>query len=249
MASPLLYILGSVILVSALSLCGTLLFWISEDRIRGLLMYFVSFSAGVMLGDVFLHIIPEMAESVFPFEQSVLIVLGGILVSFSIEKFIHWHHCHVFPSREHYHPVGTMSLVADGIHNFVDGMLIAGSFLISIPLGITTTVAVVLHEIPQEISDFALLLYSGFSRQKALLFNFLSGFVALAGALIVIALAGKIEELEAFLLAFTAGNFLYIAGTDLLPELHKDTRASRAAAQLLLIILGIGVMYGLTMIE
>ncbi len=238
----------SVLLVSAISLVGIFFFSMSESLIRRLLFVFVSFSTGVMFGDVFLHIVPEMAQK-GTFQHDLLYVLLGIIVCFCIEKFIHWQHCHVLPSKDHVHPVGTMTLVADTIHNFVDGTIIAGSFLVSYELGVATTIAVALHEIPQEISRFALLIYSGFSRIHALFFNCLSALSSLLGAMIVLTVSHTFPNLSDVLLAFAAGNFLYIAGTDLLPELHKDTHAGRAVLQLVLIVLGIGVMYGLKSME
>ncbi len=241
-------ILGSVLAVSAIPLLGIALFSVSRQTVQRLLLPLVSFSTGALLGDVFLHIIPEMGNGGGELRQGSLVVLIGMLFSFCIEKFIHWHHCHIVPSEHHCHPVGIMSLVADTLHNTVDGMLIAGSFLVSIPVGIATTLAVVLHEIPQEISDYVLLLYSGFSRSRALFWNCVSGIAAFIGALATIVAAGLTTHLSEFLLAFAAGNLLYIAGTDLLPELHKDTHAGRAVLQLVLISAGIGLMYALTFV-
>lgn len=247
--STVVLIIGSVLAVSLISFTGIGLFALSESLIRRAMLGFVSFSTGVLLGDVFLHIIPEMTEEANVLDRGVLMILLGVLISFCIEKFIHWHHCHILPSKDHYHPVGTMTLVADGLHNFVDGALIAGSFLISTRVGIATTIAVMLHEIPQEIGDYALLLYSGYTRKIALLWNFISGLTAVIGAMIALVATSWIGGLTDVLLALAAGNFLYIAGTDLLPELHKDTHAGRAVLQLFLISAGIAVMYGLTMVE
>ena len=142
-----------------------------------------------------------------------------------------------------------MNLIGDGIHNFIDGALIAGSFIVSIEIGIATTVAVALHEIPQEIGDFAVLLYSGFSGKKALLFNFFSALTALAGAIIVLIFSNSLPLIGACLLPLAAGNFLYIAGSDLIPELHKETRIKQAVIQLVCMIGGIGIMYTLTVLE
>ncbi|MDD5026238.1 MAG: ZIP family metal transporter [Candidatus Peribacteraceae bacterium] len=142
-----------------------------------------------------------------------------------------------------------MSLFADGLHNFIDGMIIAGSYLVSPSLGIATTIAVIFHEIPQEIGDFAILIFSGFSFTKAILFNLLSATTAIVGALIVLTTGWTNPEIGNALLAFAAGNFLYIAGTDLIPELHRETRLAHAAFQLIIMVTGIVVMYGLTMLE
>lgn len=244
-----LHAIGAVLAVSLISLIGIALFSLSEKMIRSCLVYTVSLAAGVLIGDVFLHIIPELAEEAGLTSRSIYGIIGGILFSFVIEKIIHWHHCHILPSKEHYHPVGILALVGDGIHNFVDGALIAGSFLVSPSLGAATTIAIALHEIPQEISDFALLLYSGFTRKAALGFNILSSFTALAGACIVLLSNATYPKLSSTLAAFAAGNFLYIAGADLIPELHKQAHWKSALLQLFFICSGIGLMQALTVLE
>ncbi|MDP7069413.1 MAG: ZIP family metal transporter, partial [Candidatus Peribacteraceae bacterium] len=170
----------AVLAISLISLIGVLPFALSK-KAQSLVLYFVSFSVGALLGDVFLHILPEMAEQLGGFEKGGMYVLLGIVLSFILEKMIHWRHCHILPDEahehchEHHHHIGIMSLCADGLHNFIDGALIAGSFLVDINVGIATTIAVALHEIPQELGDFAVLLHAGYARSKALLFNFLTG--------------------------------------------------------------------------
>ncbi|MEK7136812.1 MAG: ZIP family metal transporter, partial [Patescibacteria group bacterium] len=247
--SPTLLAIGSVLLVSIISLLGILLCLTRRDLLERSLLPIISFSTGALLGDVFIHLIPEIAEKADTFEQSLLIVLLGVIITFAMEKLIHWRHCHVLPSQEHYHPVGFINLIGDGIHNFIDGALIAASFLVSVPLGLATTMAVVLHEIPQEIGDFALLLFSGYSARKAAFLNFLSAGAALLGAAAVLSFSQTLPVIGSALLPFTAGNFLYIAGADLIPELHKETRIRQALVQLLCMIAGISVMYGLTYLE
>ena len=249
MSQEVLYTLGAVVLVSLLSLVGACVFLCWNKGVKKGLLYFVSFSAGALLGDVFIHIIPEIAEDENFLEQGLLILLAGIVLSFVIEKVIHWQHCHDLDCEDHIQPVGKMNLIGDALHNFIDGMLIAGSFLVSIPLGIATTVAVALHEIPQEIGDFAILLYSGFSKKKAMLFNILSALAAVLGALIILVTSKEMPQLTSYVLAFTAGNFVYIASTDLIPELHKESRLPQASLQLLCLVGGIVVMYGLTLFE
>ena len=239
----------AVLIVSLISFVGIALFAVSESLMRKCLVYFVSLAAGVLLGEVFLHILPEITADTGITPAATLAILGGIIASFIIEKIIHWHHCHVLPSSEHHHPVGMLTLVADGIHNTVDGALIAGSFLVSSELGVATTIAIALHEIPQEISDYALLIYSGYTRKAALLWNFCSALTAIVGALIVLLSRGEHPEFLTLLMAFAAGNFLYIAGADLIPELHKETRLQSALMQLILICGGIGLMQALTMLE
>ncbi len=248
---PFIIIL-SVIGVSLLSLVGVSLFLLRESLIRRLLLYFISFSTGSLFGDVFYHILPELAEDHDGFERAMGFVLLGILLSFVIEKIIHWRHCHILPAHgvhcEHHH-VGIMSLVGDATHNFIDGLLIAASFLVSIEIGIATTIAVMLHEIPQEIGDFAILLHSGFSRTKAVLFNLLSALMAVVGAVIVLVAAVSAPVLSVTLLPIAAGNFLYLAGSDLIPELHKHTGIRQGCLQLICMVLGMAAMYTLTFLE
>jgi zinc and cadmium transporter len=243
----------AVLLVSLISLVGIFTFSLNKKIIGRCLLFFVSFSTGALLGDVFIHIIPEIAENEAFFTNALLLILAGIVFSFVIEKMIHWRHCHVMPTQEehhdHHHNVGLMNLLGDGVHNFIDGALIAGSFLVSIEIGIATTIAVALHEIPQEIGDFAILLYSGFSRKKALLFNLLSALTALVGAGIVLAFGKSLPLIGSYILPLAAGNFLYIAGSDLIPELHKETRLKQAVIQLVCMVSGIGIMYALTVME
>lgn len=252
MTSPAFLTIGAVIAVSLISLIGIALFLMKKNIMERTLLYFVSFSTGALLGDVFLHIMPELAEGDTPLEKALILVLTGIVLSFVLEKMIAWQHCHVMPKDgeiHHHHRVGTMNLVGDAVHNFIDGALIAGSFLVSIPVGIATTVAVALHEIPQEIGDFAILLYSGYEKGRALLFNVLSACAALLGAILVLLASSSLPLIGSVLLPLAAGNFVYIAGADLIPELHKETRLRQALIQLLCMVGGILVMYGLTMVE
>lgn len=241
--------IAAVLIVSVISFVGIALFAVSESFIRRSLVYLVSLAAGVLLGEVFIHILPEVTEERGMTASVSVGILIGIIASFIIEKIIHWHHCHVLPSSDHHHPVGMLTLVGDGIHNVVDGALIAGSFLVSSELGIATTIAIALHEIPQEISDYALLIYSGYTRKAALLWNFCSALVAVFGALIVLISRSEHPDFLPLLMAFAAGNFLYIAGADLIPELHKETRLRSALTQLILICAGIGMMQILTTLE
>lgn len=241
-----LYTLGSVILVSLISLLGILFFLVREEVIRRWLLTFVSFSTGGLLGDVFIHMFPEMAAKSASFSHSLFLVLGGILFSFVVEKLIHWRHCHLLPEdsaeREHRHDVGAMSILGDAMHNFIDGLVIAAAYLVGIPIGISTTLAVVFHEIPHEIGNFAVLLHSGYGRRRALLLNLLSALAAVGGAVIALAGSAAFVSLGDALLPFAAGNLLYVAGSDLIPELHREEGLGRAALQLVSMIGGIGVM-------
>lgn len=248
MSASLLTFLA-VMIISAISFIGIAVFAVSESFIRRSLVYTVSLAAGVLLGEVFIHILPEITEEAGMTATISVGILIGIIASFVIEKIIHWHHCHVLPSSDHHHPVGLLALIGDGIHNIVDGALIAGSFLVSAELGIATTIAIALHEIPQEISDYALLIYSGYTRKAALLWNAISALTALLGAGFILLSRSEHPNFLPLLMAFAAGNFLYIASADLIPELHKETRLRSALVQLILICGGIGLMQTLTMFE
>jgi zinc and cadmium transporter len=168
--------------------------------------------------------------------------MAGFLLFFLVEKYLHWHHHHDADSGIHIHPVGYINLVSDGIHNFIDGVLIGVSFLTSIPLGIATTLAVILHEIPQEIGDFGVLISAGFTRKRALWLNFATALTAVVGTVLALVFGGRLETLTAYAIPLTAGGFLYIAAVDLLPPLHKETRPSRSLLQLIAIIAGVAIM-------
>jgi len=235
----------SVFLVSVISLVGIFTLMINKDRLNKVLLFFVSFSAGALFGGAFLHLLPEaVGEYGFTLQVSLYLILG-ILIFFVLEKFIHWRHCHIPTSKHHPHPVAFMNLVGDGLHNLIDGMIIAGSYLVSPALGIATTIAVILHEIPQEIGDFGVLLNAGLSRIKALFFNFLSALMAVIGAVISLLIGANSEGYLLFLLPITAGGFIYIAGSDLIPELHKESAPSKSFMQFVFIVFGILVMAGL----
>lgn len=236
------YTLSAIFLVSLISFIGVFTLLFKKATISKLTFVLVSFAVGGLFGDAFLHLIPEAYEELGATPVTAFLILGGIFVFFVLEKLLRWRHCHIQPSREHIHPLATMNVVGDAVHNFIDGMIIAASFVSSIPLGITTTLAVVLHEIPQEMGDFGILLHSKVSPLKALRLNFLSALAAVAGAILVLLIGKNVAGFSAYVLPLTAGGFIYIAGSDLIPELHHDCCASLSFWQLLWIILGIGVM-------
>ncbi|MEK6861534.1 MAG: ZIP family metal transporter, partial [Nanoarchaeota archaeon] len=173
----------------------------------------------------------------------------GIILSFLIEKVIHWRHCHIPTSKEHPHPFAYINLIGDSVHNFIDGLIIAASYLASIPVGIATTIAVLLHEIPQEIGDFGVLLHGGFTKKKALFFNFITALTAVLGAVVALIISQSIEQLTLFLIPLAAGGFIYIAGSDLIPELHKEVKLSKSIFQIISFILGILIMMSLLLLE
>lgn len=244
MSTTVLSVFLSVLAVSLVSLTGVFLLSLHQSFLRKILLSLVSFAVGALFANVFLHILPEIGETTENFRTSFGVVLLGILLSFVIEKFIHWHHCHNLDCH-HRSPVGALMLMGDGIHNMTDGMVIAAAYLITTELGLATTVAVILHEIPQEIGDFAVLLHSGYSRARALAWNFLSALTAFFGAAAILLLHGHVQGIEAILLPLAAGNFLYIAGSDLIPALNQDPQLKSSFAQLLAMIAGIALMWSL----
>jgi zinc and cadmium transporter len=237
------YTLISVLIVSSLSLLGLIAFPFGEDKIKKFLIWTVAFAAGTLLGDAFLHLIPESYKNG---DVSVSFsIMGGILAFFILEKFIHWHHCHEIDCDEHNRTFSYVIMTGDAMHNFIDGMIIAASYLVSIPIGIATTLAVVFHEIPHEVGDFASMLYGGFSKQKALLYNFLAGIVAIFGAILVLIVDINVTNTTHYLIPFAAGGFIYVASADIIPELHKSTKINHSFLQLLCILAGVAIMYAL----
>jgi zinc and cadmium transporter len=241
------YSLVSVVLVSLISLIGALTISLRPETLKKALLLLVGFSVGGLFGGAFIHLLPEAVEGIGFSINLSLYVLSGILFFYVMEMLIHWRHCHIPTSSSHPHPFAYMNLIGDGIHNLIDGMIIWAGFLAGIPLGIATTVAVILHEIPQEIGDFGILVHGGFGIRRALMMNFLTALTAVAGVAAAIILGGMIEGLGMFLLPFAAGGFIYIAGSDLIPELHKQCSSRKSLAQLMMIVLGILVMLSLVL--
>lgn len=235
------YIILATSIVSLISLVGVLFIWMKDEILEKFIEYLVSFAVGGLLGGAFLHLLPESMESGDP--SLFVYVLLGILIFFLIEKLLHWRHCH--RGQCDIHAFTYLNLLGDGVHNFIDGMIIAASFATDIFLGVATTVAVAAHEIAQEIGDFGILLYGGFSKFKALMFNLLSALVAIAGAIVAYFSFGAVHWLKDFLIPFTAGGFIYIALADMVPELHKKAEGRKVAWHLLMVFTGILLMWWL----
>lgn len=231
----------AVLAVSAVSVVGVVAIFYRKGADR-LLFLMVSFAAGGMLGAAFFDLLPESLEAN---EDALLFAFGGFVAFFILEKFLYWHHHHV---RKHTvaKQFVYLNLIGDGVHNFFDGVLIAAAFLQNAGTGIAATVAVIFHEIPQEIGDFGLLVYGGLSKTKALLYNFLTALTALVGALATLFFSNYIAGLPALVLPFAAGGFLYIAATDLIPELHKETDMRKSFWQLVAFALGALILYYLS---
>jgi zinc and cadmium transporter len=247
MADIWVYTLISVIVVSAVSLIAVFFLSVNEATIKKLLLFLVSFAVGGLFGDALIHLLPESFEKLDSRLVSSFLVLAGILIFFILEKFIHWRHCHDIDCEEHTHPVVTVNIIGDATHNLIDGMLVAASYSVSIPLGFTTTIAVILHEIPHEIGNFGVLVHGGLPVKKALLYNFLSALAAILGAIITLVIGPQVKGFAEVLLPITAGGFIYVAGSDLIPELKHEVHISHSILQLIAIIFGIILMSLLTL--
>ena len=235
----LLWILSATVIVSIISLIGVFTLGVRSRIFDKMLVLIVGFAAGALIGSAFLHLLPE-AVSDCEGEAVFFYALVGFTVFFLMERYLYWRHCHNGVCE--IHAFTYLNLIGDGAHNFIDGIIIAASFVTSLKLGIVTTLAVILHEIPQEIGDFGILVYGGFSKKKALLFNFACALMAILGAVFGYALSGLTRQSIPFLIAFTAGGFIYIAASDLIPELHKQKDAKRANAAFISFILGLILM-------
>ncbi|HLC38146.1 MAG TPA: ZIP family metal transporter [Candidatus Norongarragalinales archaeon] len=231
----LLEIIVATLFVSVLSLAG-IVFVVSKSvgKYMGLM---VSFAAGTLLALAFLDLLPEALEIN---ENALSVALFGMIAFFVLEKILFWHHHH---SKIHYHPLTTLNLVSDGIHNFLDGTIIAAAFLQNTALGVTTTLAVAAHEIPQEFGDYTVLLFGGLSQKRALFYNFLSALTAVAGAMVMFYFASAVPGLSSFMLPFAAGAFIYIAGTDLIPEIRKEVQWKKSLVEFTAFLAGIGLIW------
>jgi len=246
----ILYTLISVLIISLISFAGVVTLVLKKDLLNKSIFVLVSLAVGALLGDVFLHVIPEMFENAGDHTLIPFIFIAGILMFFILEKILHWHHHHSSEhSGENILPVGRMVLVSDGVHNFIDGVIIAASYLVSIEVGVATTIAVILHEIPQEIGNFGVLIHAGYTKARALWFNFLSALTAIAGAAIALLLGSITEQFALLLLPLTAGSFVYIALSDLIPELHKDRAIMQGVVQVVAIVIGVVSMALLLALE
>ncbi|MCR4428375.1 MAG: ZIP family metal transporter [Caldiserica bacterium] len=236
------YILIATGVVSLTSLVGAGLLVFGKKK--GVLIFgMVNLATGALIGAAFFHLIPESWERT-PLSPYFLIL--GILLFFVLEKFLYWRHCHSGEECQvHVEAYSYLNLIGDAIHNFIDGAVIGGAFIVNPGLGLTTTLAVVLHEVPQELGDFAILLHGGFSPVRALIYNLLSQATCILGGILTFFLGEAISGMEPFLLSFAAGGFLYIALVDLLPEMRHSTGLRSALIEVLLILGGIAMMWGM----
>lgn len=249
--SLLAWIILFSLLGGVLSVLAASVFLLLPDSARNrMLPHFVSFAIGALLGAAFLALLPHAMHGVQNFHALGLTILLGLLGFFLLEKLVLWRHCHAEhceahtpDESNHGQAAGTLVLIGDGMHNLVDGVLIAAAFLTDIHLGIVTSLAVAAHEIPQEVGDFAVLLHSGYSRSKALWFNILASFTTLIGALLAYWSLADLQHMLPYILAVAASSFIYIAVADLIPGLHKRLHISATMQQLTLILAGVLVIY------
>jgi zinc and cadmium transporter len=226
------------IAMSLLALSGSLTLLLPPRSYERVVPPLVALAAGTLLGGALLHLLPEAVDAMGNELEVYLWLVGGFLSFFVLEQFLHWHHCH---RADHQHePLGYLVLVADGVHNFIGGLAVAGAFLVDVRVGLVTWVAAAAHEVPQELGDFGILIHAGWSKARALLFNFVSALTFLVGGWVAYALAGRFEV--TWLLPFAAGNFVYIAAADLIPELTGYPEATRKALLSGMFVLGLGLL-------
>lgn len=236
-------------LISLTSFFGALILFLKEKLLLRIMFLLVSFSAGTLLGGAFLHLLPEAIEETTPDQvlNVFLYLIFGFCTFFVLENFIKWHHHHAVDHPK-IMPFSYLILVSDAVHNFLDGLIIAASFIASFELGVITSLAVASHEIPQEIGDFGILIYGGFKKLKALFLNFLSAIFVVFGGIIGFLFLEKIGRSFIFLLPFAAGNFIYIASSDLIPEIKNQGSLKKSIMSFVVFLAGIALMLFLKII-
>lgn len=236
----LTYILLATFLDGLVALVGALFLGFSKKRLKDIIFVLVAFSAGALLAGGLMHL---LAESLDVLEENLafVILFAGFSVFFIMEKFFYWHHCHEGVCD--IHPYTSLILIGDGIHNIIDGLVIAASFMVSLEFGIITTALIITHEIPQELGNFGILVYGGFNVKKALLLNLLAQLTCVLGGIIGYVLSG-VQGFVPYILPFAAGGFLYISASDLIPELHKEVNRRRSVLSFIFFLAGISFMAG-----
>jgi zinc and cadmium transporter len=236
--------------VSLVSFCGSFVLWMKPDRLQSIVPYLVALAVGVLLGDAFIHLIPDAIERSGSVSAVCLTVLLGVFTFFLLEKLVRWRHDHrVDFGTGDVRPLARMNLIGDAIHNFVDGILIAGSLMVDPMLGFTTTLAIVAHEIPQELGDVGALVYGGYAPKRAVFYNFYCSLTVLAGVLFTLLLGQFAQSSLVFLLPVAAGGFIYIAASDLIPALHERSTLVSLFGQAGTFGLGIAFMQGIVIFE
>jgi zinc and cadmium transporter len=226
------------IVVSLISLIGIFALLLKEKFLDRILVLLIGFSAGGLIGGAFLHILPEALEEYQDPPRIFFYVIIGFLSFFVLERYFHWRHCHKGTKCD-IHAFTYLNLVGDGIHNFTDGLVIGASFFVSIHFGIVTTLVIIFHEIPQEIGDFGVLVYGGFSKSKALFYNFLTALSCVLGTAIGYPLSEYVKGFSMYLLPLVAGGFIYVASCDLIPEIHKQVSIRKVTLSIVAFVCGI----------
>jgi len=245
MLGNILLVLASTILVSLISLIGVITLLLKKDFLKKILIILVAFSAGTMLGASFFDVLPEALKSLG--NNTFLYVLVGILIFFMVERYVHWHHCHRYHEQhEKIEPSVYLNLIGDCVHNFIDGTIIAASFLTNLQVGIISTIAIASHEIPQELGDFCILIKGGLKTRKALFLNLLSAFLSVIGGLITIISANIFQNITPILLSIAGGGFIYLSLVDIVPDLHKEIKTQTIILESLSLFMGILIMFYLT---
>ena len=245
--STLFWIIAATFLVSLISFAGISILFLKERLVNKIILVLVAFSAGGLMAGAFFDLMPEAIEQGESLFSSFTYLIIGFCLFFILEQFIKWHHHHATRHPE-IAPFSYLILISDGLHNFIDGLIIAGSFLAGFPVGAVTTLAVIMHEIPQEISDFSILIYGGVKKIRALFLNFLSAVIAVFGGITGFFLFQNIAGSIPFLLAFAAGTFLYISASDLIPQIKSEGSFKNSAVYFLVFILGLALIGLLTTI-
>lgn len=241
--NELIYIIIALLAASvgSVMLSGSLLV-LNQKWLEKLSGYLLCLAGGTLIGSALMGLIPESME-ILPVREVLIWVLFGILFFFLLEKFILWRMCRDDNCKRQIHTAGPMIIIGDAVHNAIDGVVIATSFMTSVELGIFVTVSVVLHEIPQELGDFGILIKSGYSKKQALFYNLLSASSAIVAGTVTYFLLDFMEEIVPYALAVAAASFLYIALADLIPEMHKETKPKESVVQFLLILVGVGIIF------
>jgi zinc and cadmium transporter len=242
----LVSIIASTFLITLCVWVGILFSFFKKEFLNRVVILLVALSAGSLIGGAFIHLLPEASETL-PAETLFGTFILSFVVFFLIERVLHWRHCHKAECAVH--TFGYMNLVGDTIHNFIDGLVIAGAFIVDFGLGISTTIAVAIHEIPQEIGDYGVLIYAGFSNKKALILNYLIALTVILGGIVGYFSFQHIQSILPYLLTFAAGGFVYIAASDLMPEIKRESNFKKSIYSFLIFIVGISIMYLLRMIS
>jgi len=246
---PLGWIVGSTFLISLIAWIGVLTLFLNEELLDRILLVLVALAAGGLIGGAFLHLLPRAIQEYGRADTLPLFLylIAGFCLFYVLEQFIHWHHHHAATHERE--PVSYLVLISDTIHNFIDGLVVAGAFLLGVDVGLVTAAAIALHEIPQEIGDFGVLVYGGFSRTRALVLNYLTQATVVLGGVAGYYLAGFVEGTPVFLLPFAAGNFVYIASSDLIPEIKDEEDVRRAAVYFAVFLSGVLLMLGIKLLR